>query len=403
MMHDVIVVGARCAGSPIAMLLAKRGYQVLLLDRAIFPSDMVMSTHFIHQRGIACLDRWGLRDQLVATGTPPVQQMMIRIGEVTLVGSPPAVDGETSAFAPRRVLLDDILVRAAENSGADLREGCRIQRLIFDDGRVVGVQGVTQAGSSFVEKARMVIGADGPASRVAKEVGAEKYARKPALEATAWIYWEKLPQAGLELHLADYESIYCFPTSNGSTLVGANWAMDRFQTVRHDLAHHYFELLGRAAPELAARVANAKRADDKLHVGSTPNFFRNACGPGWVLLGDAHYKKDPCTAQGISDTFCDAEYLAEAIDRGFCGDQDLLRSLQDYEKDRVGWIMPFYELTCQMATLAPPEPDVLSIYQILQSTQDDTNAFLGTITGAVSPSSFFAPENIGRILNGARE
>ena len=118
-----------------------------------------------------------------------------------------------------------------------------------------------------------------------------------------------------------------------------------------------------------------------------------------IGLGDAHYKKDPCTAQGISDTFCDAEYLAEAIDQGLRGERDLLQSLADYGKARVACAMPFFDLTCQMATLAPPAPEVLSIYTALQKNQNDTNAFLGTITGAISPEQFFAPENVKRILS----
>jgi len=399
-MYDAIVVGARCAGSAIAMLLARKGYRVALLDRDTFPSDMVMSTHFIHQRGVACLDRWGLRDQVVSTGSAPVTRFDIDVGPFTLSGSPPSVDGEACAFAPRRIFLDEILIRAAARSGVDVREGCRVEGLLMEDGRVTGVRGLIEKdGGTFSEKARIVIGADGASSRVAAEVRADEYNSKPALQGTAWTYWNGMPLDGLELHLREYEAIYAFPSSNGDTLVGANWSIDRFQAARGDIETRYFDVLRRAAPELAKHVASAERADDRMYRGSTRNFFRKASGPGWALLGDAHYTKDPCTAQGITDAFCDAELLAATLDQAFRSERDLPEALAEYEKARVEWATPFYELTCQMATFAPPPPDMLAIYTALQGNQADIDSFLGLITEAVSPAQFFAPENVGRILN----
>src|SRR6266850_1784553 len=398
-MCDVIVVGARCAGSAIAMLLARKGYRVVLLDRDTFPSDMMMSTHFIHQRGVACLARWGLRDQVVSTESAPVTRFDIDVGPFTLSGSPPSVDGEACAFAPRRIFLDEILIRAAASSGVDVREGCRVEALLMEDGRVTGVRGLIEKGrGTFLEKARIVIGADGPSSRVAAEVRAEEYNSKPALQGTAWIYWKGVPLKGLELHLREYEAIYAFPSSMGCTLVGANWSIDRFRAARGDIETRYFDVLRRAAPELAEQVANAERADDKIYLGSTRNFFRKASGPGWALLGDAHYTKDPCTAQGITDAFCDADLLAETLDQALRRERDLSEALAEYEKATVEWATPFYELTCQMATFAPPPPDMLAIYTALQGNQADIDSFIGLITEAVSPAQFFAPENVGRIL-----
>lgn len=399
-MYDVIIVGARCAGSALALLLARRDRRVLLVDRDTFPSDMSMSTHLIHQRGVACLDRWGLRDRVLATESPPILRGDIDFGPLTLSGCPPPVDGEAYGLAPRRILLDEILVRGAVAGGAELREGCRVEKLLTDNGRVTGVRGSTSSGAVFCERARLVVGADGPGSRVAAEVKSPKYNTKPALQGTAWLYWSDVPLDGLELHLREHEAVYAFPSSNRSTLIGANWSMDRFRANRRNIETSYFDLLRRAAPGLAERVADAERADDRLYVGSTPNFFRKACGPGWALLGDAHYKKDPCTAQGICDAFCDAELLAETIDRGFNGERDMLEALEDYEADRVAWAMPFYEMTCELATFAPPDPQRLALYSALQGNQEDTDAFLGVVTEAVSPADFFAQENLDRILSG---
>jgi flavin-dependent dehydrogenase len=396
--HDVIVVGARCAGSPVAMLLARRGLGVLLLDRDTFPSDQPMSTHFVHPRGVACLARWGLRDRLVATGAPPVTRSELDFGTVTLAGEAPPTDGESAGFAPRRVLLDDILVRAAVANGAELREGIAVDGLEFDAGRVSGVRGTTAAGVRFSESARLVIGADGPASRVASAVRAQEYQQRPALQGTAWIYWEGRAVDGLELHQRDFEAVYAFPTSGSATLVGANWSMDRFRAARARIEPSYFEVLARAAPRLSDKLAGARRAEERIHLGSTRNFFRKAHGPGWVLLGDAHYKKDPCTAQGITDAFCDAETLAEAVASGLGGSSDLDTGLAEHEQACVTRAMPFYEFTCQLATFAPPPPELRALLAALPGNATEIGRFIGLITEATSPADFFSPESVQRIL-----
>ena len=396
-MYDTIIVGARCAGSALGLLLARRGYRVLLVDRDTFPSDMPMSSHFVHQRGVACLARWGLRDQIVATNSPPVRRIAIDVGPFTLTGTAPPVDNEPDAFAPRRLLLDDLLVRTAIQSGAELREGCPVEHLLFQDGRVTGVQATTSHGTQFSESARLVVGADGPGSRVAVEVQAAEHHAQPARQGTAWAYWHDVPLTGAEIYLRDFEGIYAFPSSGG-TVVGANWSIDRFRAIRRDIDTHYVALLCRVAPQLAECVMRASRADERLYLGSTRNFFRTAHGPGWVLLGDAHYKKDPCTAQGITDAFCDAERLADAIDHGLAGRRPLSKALADYARQSVEWALPFYELTCQMATFAPPPPDMLALYTALQGNQEAIDRFIGLITEATSPTDFFAPENVQRIL-----
>jgi 2-polyprenyl-6-methoxyphenol hydroxylase-like FAD-dependent oxidoreductase len=396
-MYDAIVVGARCAGSALGLLLARRGYRVLLIDRATFPSDMPMSTHFVHQRGVACLARWGLREQVVATESPPVSRFAIDIGPFTLTGTAPPVDGEPDAFAPHRFLLDDLLVQAAVQSGAELREGCAVEQLLYQDGRVTGVQAATPRGTPFSESARLVVGADGPGSRVATEVRAAEHHAQPARQGTAWVYWQDVLLLGVEIYLRDFEGVYAFPSSKG-TVVGANWSIDRFRTARRDIDANYVALLHRVAPRLAERVAHARRADERLYLGSTRNFFRTAHGPGWVLLGDAHYKKDFCTAQGITDAFCDAERLADAIAQGFTGQCPLEDALATYARQSEEWALPFYELTCQMATFAPPPPDMLAIYTALQGNQAAIDRFIGLITEATSPVDFFAPEHVQHLL-----
>ncbi len=131
--YDAIIVGARCAGSPTAMLLARKGYRVLLLDKATFPSD-TMSTHHIHPPGVAALERWGLLERLEATGCPPVETYSFDFGPLTISGSPRPIDGVARGYCPRRTVLDRLLVDAAVEAGAELREGFTVDEILADEG-----------------------------------------------------------------------------------------------------------------------------------------------------------------------------------------------------------------------------------------------------------------------------
>ena len=377
--------------------LANAGHRVLLLDRDEFPSDMTHSTHFVHQRGVACLNRLGLREELTATGAPPIEDACFDFGSVRLEAKPPPVDAERFAFAPRRILLDHILVRAAARAGAEVREGCLVSGVTSSDGRVTGVRATAPGGTRFAESARWVIGADGPASIIAASVHASEYAQKPALCGTAWAYWDDVPCDGIEVRLRDGEAVYSFPTSGG-TLVGINLAMGRFRAARHDAETSYLDVVARHSPELREKVARGRRADERLYLGSTRNFFRKAYGPGWALVGDAHYKKDACTAQGITDALADAELIAASLDRVLRGEADAERELADYEKTCVERAMPFYELTTQMAPLDPPPPELAALLMALERSAEDVPDFIGMISEATSPADYLAPENVARIL-----
>jgi hypothetical protein len=198
--YDVIVVGARCAGSPTGMLLARNGYDVLLVDRATFPSDM-MSTHLIHPPGVAALKRWGVLEQLRATGCPPMTTYAYDMGPIVITGSPRPAEGVPEAFCPRRTVLDELLVRAAAAAGAELREGFTVDEILVEDGVVTGVRGHETRGGTVTERARVVVEADGRNSLVAKAVGAKCYNAVPAQEATYYAYWSGLEMDRAELFL----------------------------------------------------------------------------------------------------------------------------------------------------------------------------------------------------------
>jgi flavin-dependent dehydrogenase len=398
-MYDVIVVGARVAGSPLAMLLARVGFKVLVVDRDTFPSD-TLSGHYIHHAGAARLARWGLLERVAATGCPPVRRVTLDFGEFRLQGSPPPLDGADAGYGPRRTVLDKILVDAAAEAGAEVREGFSVREVLEEGGRVVGIRGRGKNGALVTERARLVVGADGMHSLVSRAVGAAEYSAHPALTCGYYSYWSGLPVEGVELYPREGRFIVVMPTNDGLTLVAAIWPRAAFHRFRADIEGHFLKTL-ELAPELAARVRRARRAERFFGTADTPNFFRRSHGPGWALVGDAGYHKDPITAQGITDAFRDAELLAQAVDAGFAGCVPLEDALAGYERRRNTAAMPMYEMTCQMATLQPPPAETRRLLAALGGNQAETDRYLGTMAGTVPIPEFFAPHNVRRILAGA--
>ena len=198
-MYDAIVVGARCAGSPLAMLLARKGYKVLLLDKSTFPSD-TLSTHHIHQPGVARLKRWRLLGRVQASNCPPTTKIRFDVGPFALVGTPPPADGNAEAYAPRRRVLDKILVDAAVEAGAELREGFSVEELTTEGSLVSGIRGSGNDGRTLQERARIVIGADGAHSLVARDVQAPVYLDRGMLTCNYYSYWSGVPVEGVELY-----------------------------------------------------------------------------------------------------------------------------------------------------------------------------------------------------------
>ena len=395
-MYDAIVVGARCAGSPTAMLLARKGYRVLLVDKSTFPSDII-STHLIFQPGVARLQRWGLLEQVRASNCPPIRQGSLNLGPFTLTGVFPQADGSAEAYCPRRTVLDKILVEAAVAAGAELREGFTVQEVLMDDQRVTGIRGRTRSGPSVTEQARIIIGADGLHSLVARTVQAPTYNEKPTFGCGYYTNWSGVPMAGLEFYPRDRRSMGGFPTNDGLVCIVMSSPRTQFRAFRADIEGNYLKTL-ELAPGLADRVRSGKREERIVGIAELPNFFRKPSGPGWALVGDAGYHKDSITAQGISDAFRDAELLTEALDSGFAGHRPMEEALADYERQRNETVLPIYELTCQFATLELPPPPMQQLFAALQGKQEQINRFLGTIAGTTPIPEFFSPENTQRIM-----
>ena len=353
-MYDAIIVGARCAGSPTAMLLARRGYRVLLLDRCTFPSDTYRN-HFIQPAGVGLLQRWGLLERLVTSGCPPIRAVISDLGDGPLSQSIEAIAGLEAVYAPRRIVFDALLLEAAVAAGAELRERFSVQELVWDDRRVVGIRGRGQGGV-VTERARIVIGADGQHSLVARAVGAPTYHERPALNFAYNSYFSGMPMAGIEIWLRPGLAYINFPTHFGLTMVAIEAPLAGFQAFRADIAGNFFRALDQI-PELAERVRAGRREERWYGTADLPNFFRRPHGPGWALVGDAGYHKDPINAQGISDAFRDSELLAEALDAGFAGRAPLDEALAGYERARNAAALPGYEANFAAAALTLPPPE----------------------------------------------
>ncbi|MBV9229893.1 MAG: NAD(P)/FAD-dependent oxidoreductase [Chloroflexi bacterium] len=401
-MYDVIIVGARCAGSPTAMLLARKGYRVLLVEKATFPCD-TMSGQFIHERGVACLKRWGILDQLIATNCPAITRKTIDLGPFSLTGSILPIDGVAACYAPRRFVLDQILADAAVEAGAEFHDGFNVQEILMEGGRVTGIRGRHLQGEPVTEKAILVIGADGMRSLVARAVQAPTYQNRPDFGCGYYAYWSGVPIEGVEIYPRDHRIIFAIPTNDGKTLVAVQWRHEEFHTVRRDIPGHFMQTLDEFTPHLARRVREGKQEERFTGTGDLPNFFRKPYGPGWALVGDAGHFQDPILAQGISDAFHDAELLAEAVDSGLSGRRPLKEALADYEQRRNEVALPLYELNCQMATLEPPPPEMQALFNALRGNQVETDRYIATMGGTISPAEFFAPENIARIMSGSSQ
>lgn len=398
-MYDAIVVGARCAGSPTAMLLARKGYRVLLVDRASFPSDTI-STHIIWPHGAEIMDRWGLLDGLAATGCPPVAlNMIFDVGPFALKGGVTDTNAGRGGFCPRRTVLDKLLVDAAVDDGAELRERFTAEELVWAGDRVVGIKGRSGNSGRVEERARVVIGADGAHSFVAKAVGAPEYDVKPPLATFYYSYYSGFEAEDIEQHVRDYHGAACFPTNDGLTLIGAVWPSSRFHEVRSDIEGHVRKV-HESAPSVADRLQRAKREEKWVGTAGVANYFRKPYGPGWALVGDAGYDKDPLTAQGISDAFIDAENLTEALDAGLSGRRPLDEALAGYQSSRDQRAKPMYDFTCQLARLEPPPPPMQQLFAALHGNQEATNQFYSALTGSLPLPVFMNPENIGRIIAG---
>jgi 2-polyprenyl-6-methoxyphenol hydroxylase-like FAD-dependent oxidoreductase len=340
--YDVVVVGARAAGAATAFLLARHGLRVLLVDRARYGAD-TLSTHALMRGGVLQLARWGLLDRVIAAGTPAVRRTTFRYAaDVVPITIKPSY-GIDALFAPRRTVLDPILVDAAAGAGADVRFGVAVTGVDRDHrGRITGVTGRTRDGQILRARARIVVGADGIRSTIADAVSAPYERVGRSAGATTYGYWTGLDTDGYEWNFRPDAASGVIPTNDGQACVFANASPRR---IGRGGLEPLTRIVAQSSGDLAERLAAATPPAALRTFTGRPGHVRRSWGPGWALVGDAGYFKDPISAHGLTDALRDAELLAGAIVAVVRDRADERDALAGYQATRAALSAALFDVT----------------------------------------------------------
>ena len=374
--YDVVVVGARVAGASTALLLSRAGLDVALVDRAPYGSD-TLSTHGLMRAGVLQLSRWGVLPELVAAGTPAVERTLFHYGDGDTVRvSIRPTPGVRALYAPRRHLLDRILVDAAARAGVDVHHGTAVTGLLrSSDDRVAGVRVASRADPPRDLRAGFTVGADGVRSVVADQAGAGVERRATSSASVLYRYHADLPVAGYEWaygHDGGPVAAGMLPTNDGLTCVFVSTTPARLRALRRAGSEAAFEaLFGAAAPEHLPRLRGSTPADRMHGWSGVPGFVRRSWGPGWALVGDAGYFKDPITAHGMTDALRDAELAANAIIESFAGARAEAVALADYQRQRDALSRRLFETTERIAAYDWDMPGIRRLLRELSSNMAD--------------------------------
>jgi flavin-dependent dehydrogenase len=360
--YDVAIVGARCAGAATALLLARRGLRVLAIDRGRYGSDTV-STHALMRAGVLQLARWGMLDEIKSAGTPVVRSTSFHYGDEVVTVPIQPQNGVEGLYAPRRTVIDRVLVDAARRAGAEVEFETQLVDLVrAGSDRVCGVRVRDAHERERQVSAGLVIGADGVRSTVARLVGAESYRRGRHATGVVFAYWSETGIDGYHWYYREGVSAGAIPTNDGLACIFASVPQDRFQeTLRLGTDAGYRRVLRECGSDLAAIVERSVRVEKYRGFSGEAGFFRRSFGPGWALVGDAGYFKDPLTAHGITDALIDAELLAQAAaagtDAAFAG----------YQTARDALAVAHFDVTDAVASFDWDLPKVQQLHRALSA------------------------------------
>lgn len=373
--YDVVVVGARVAGAATAMLLARCGHRVLMIDRAEVGADTT-STHTVLRLGMLQLHRWGLADRITASNAPPIRRVTLGFGDEMVPIDLSPEFGVDSLYAPRRTVLDPILVEAALEEGAHLWSGTRLVDLLWEDGAVSGV--VLKSGSTTHQvRSRYVVGADGVWSRTADRVGAKAYRWFEPTNAVYYAYYTGIETEGIYFQFTKGAAAGLIPTNDDQVLVYVGWPSERVDEFHANSERAFFEQARESHPTIGDAVLNGERVSPFRGTPGLPGFLRRAWGPGWALVGDAGYTKDPISAHGISDAFRDAELSARAIDLSLQDPASEARYLSRYQVARDRLSLPMLEQSARLGSYEWDEAEASDLMRGLsQAVKDECEAMI---------------------------
>ena len=388
---DVVVVGARCAGSPLATMLARRGLSVCLVDRAQFPSE-TPSTHIIQPCGVQVLNQLGVLDAILAAGAVPLDQMTMVIDDaVRIEAKRDEPDYLSSSLCVRRVTLDALLVDAAAAAGADVRTGLRVTGLIREDGRVTGVD--TAVGPIH---GRLVVGADGRHSTVASLVDAREYHVASGGKMFAWAYFEDVGDREGHARIGRRGALGFLASPTDGDLYMAAIGIDMVKQAEfHSNRDVNFAAGIRAWPELADVIGDGRRVGPIRVLTKWHGYFRDAAGPGWVLLGDAGHFKDPTPGQGIGDAFRQADRLAPSIEDGF-GNSSPDAAMQRWWQWRDDDAYEMYWFASDMGAPGPSSPLTTRLLRDIAGDLKATQMFVAMLNRDIRPSQLFTTPRVAR-------
>lgn len=377
--YDAIVIGARPAGAGTALLLARLGLRVLVIDRGQYGTD-TLSTHALMRAGVLQLSRWGVLPRIIAAGTPAVRSATFIYGRETLRVPIKPRDGVEALYAPRRTVLDREIAYVAMDAGVTFSYGTVLVDLLRNSQeRVCGIVARRESGETVSIRAAIVVGADGLRSKLARLVDTCVTRQGAAAAASVFGYWSGVPAAGYRWYFREGLSAGAIPTNAGLTCIFASVPSHRFADVfRDDLNRGYLSVLAVVAPDIALAMRGEARVGTLRGWSGQPGFLRRATGPGWALVGDAAYLKDPLTAHGITDALVEAEYLARAIATGSDA------ALAAYALDRDRRASELFAITDRIASFEWTLDEARALHMQLASAMSDEVTALGAVTGEVT-------------------